>query len=314
MLGLRNDADIRTLCLTVCYFGLTAVTWNMFYAAPTIVVGAAIFVTMFLSFFCAVAVHNTIHCPVFHDKFHNKIFQIILSMSYGHPVSNFVPGHNLSHHQNTQTTKDVMRTTKLRFKWHFLNGLLFFPIIGLAMLGNDKKYFEAQRDNRRPIYKQMHLEKVILNTYLICLAITDVYRFLLVILLPHTFAKFSIITLNMLQHDGCDDNSTYNFSRNFTGSFLNFFCYNNGYHTIHHLHPGWHWSINKDKHDSIVKPHIHPNLDQPNIFTYIWRTFFWPGLRVDYLGKPVVLPPDEPDVPWYFESNETYSSKGDYFD
>lgn len=314
MLGLRNDADIRTLSLTSVYYMLAFTTWNIFYIAPKIVTAIFILATMLFSFFCAVAVHNTIHCPVFHDKYHNKIFQVILSLSYGHPVSNYVPGHNLSHHQNTQTPMDVMRTTKLRYDWHLLNGLLFFPVIGIAMLMNDMEYFAAQRANRRPIYRQMHLEKIILRTYFVVLAIMDFQKFCLVIILPHTFAKFCIITLNLLQHDGCDDNSTYNFSRNFTGPILNYFAYNNGYHTIHHLHPGWHWSINKDKHMKLVKPNIHPNLDQPSIFGYIWRTFFWPGIRVDFLGNKVVLPPVEPDVPWFFESNETYSSKGDYYE
>ena len=64
---------------------------------------------------------------------------------YCRQVSNYVPGHNLSHHRHMQGRRDVMRTTKLRFKWHFLNGALFFAKIGFDMLGNDAKYFEAGR-------------------------------------------------------------------------------------------------------------------------------------------------------------------------
>ena len=38
----------------------------------------------------------------------------------------------------------MMRTSKLRFRWHFLNGILFGAKIGYDMLGNDKAYFAAQ--------------------------------------------------------------------------------------------------------------------------------------------------------------------------
>ena len=37
----------------------------------------------------------------------------------------------------------------------------------------------------------------------------------------------------MLQHKGCDPDSKYNHSRNFTVPILNFFCFNNGYKTQH---------------------------------------------------------------------------------
>ena len=111
----------------------------------------------------------------------------------------------------------------------------------------------------------MQLEKVVMNTYFMVLIILSPWKFFVAIFLPHIFAKFSIISLNMLQHDGmsyrtllncdrenlwsnakfkpmhewlkrfhvgCDENSLYNHSRNFTGTFLNYMAYNNGYHTV----------------------------------------------------------------------------------
>lgn len=44
--------------------------------------------------------------------------------------------------------------------------------------------------------------------------------------------------MSIPQHDGCDENSKYNFSRNFVGKWFNFLLFNNGYHTIHHMSPG----------------------------------------------------------------------------
>ena len=153
-------------------------------------------------FFLLPKVHNIIHCPMFKKSLPNKIIQSVLTITYGHPVCNYVPGHNLSHHQHTQTARDVMRTTKLRFRWHFLNGLLFFVIIGIAMLGNDKNYFDVQRAKKRPIYKQMKIESLVLVAFYGIAIATDFSKFVVLILIPHSFAKFCIITLNMLQHDG----------------------------------------------------------------------------------------------------------------
>lgn len=315
LLGLKYNDDIRTLVFTAFFFVLMYYNWNTWETANSFSFWFTWSIQCYFSFVGAVAVHNIIHCPPFHDKISNKILQCVLSCTYGHPVSNYVPGHNLSHHQNTQSTKDVMRTSKLRFKWHFLNGIFFFPVIGVAMLGNDELYFNSQKENRRPIYKQMQLEKCVLWTMYGCLLILSVKKALILAFVPHLFAKFCIITLNMLQHDGCDQASEYNHSRNFVSPLLNFWCYNNGYHTIHHMHPGWHWSIAPAKHAQIVQPHIHPNLDQPSILGYIFKTFVFPGLRLDYLGKPVLLPPAEldKDEAWFYNTNETYSSAGDNF-
>lgn len=315
MLSLRRNADLRTLAFTALYFSLFGVIWNTYDANISKSAWWILWaLTCYFSFIGAVAVHNTIHCPVFYSKTANKLFQIVLSLTYGHPVSNYVPGHNLSHHQNTQTSKDVMRTTKLRYKWHLINGLMFFPTIGIGMLGNDASYFSVQRKMGRPIYKQMKLEQAVLFTCCFVLIIFDLKKWFVCAFIPHLFAKFCIISLNILQHDGCDENSDYNHSRNFVSPILNFFAYNNGYHSVHHMHAGWHWSLLPQKHRELVKPHMHPNLDEPSILLYIFKTFIFPGIRLDYLGKPLKLPPIEPDQAWYYDTIETYSSRGDSYE
>jgi hypothetical protein len=44
--------------------------------------------------------------------------------------------------------------------------------------------------------------------------------------------------------------------------------------------------------------HLHPNLEQKNLLKYLWQAYVHPGKRVDYLGRPVVLKPVEPDQDW----------------
>ncbi len=316
MLGLRYSADVRTLGLTATYFVLFFFCWTQFrtpisHGIPSLLIWC---VLCYFSFLGAVATHNCIHCPMFHSKWANKAFQLVLTLVYGHPVSAYVPGHNLSHHKYTQQAKDVMRTTKMRFHWHLLNGLFFFFRIGLDGLSNDRAYFSAQEKLHRPIVKQLRIEQVVLYALAAVFFVLSPSKWFYFAFLPHFYAKFCIISLNMLQHDGCDMESEYNFARNFTGQWLNWFCYNNGYHTIHHLHPGLHWSKLPDEHDKTIKPFIHPNLDQPYILTYIWRTFVWPGVRINYLGEPLVLTNEDkkPDEPWFYQEEETYSTNEKY--
>jgi hypothetical protein len=75
---------------------------------------------------------------------------------------------------------------------------------------------------------------------------------------------------------------------------------NNGYHTIHHFYPRLHWSLLVNEHKKQIRPHIHPNLDQPDMAVYAYRTFINPGLRLTYLKKPIVHTSEQKgaDIDW----------------
>src|SRR5688572_20813246 len=251
-----------------------------------------------MSFFCATIVHNTIHCPIFKKRGMNKFFQVVLSFTYGHPVSAYVPGHNFSHHKYTQTDKDNIRTSKARFRWNFLNQFLFFYIMSIDILKAEMRFTKKMRKEKPRWYRQYMFENILLWIVKIALAIFDWQKFLLVVFIPHQYAAWGIVGTNFWQHEGCDETHPYNHSRNFTGKILNWLAFNNGYHGMHHLRPGLHWSLLPKYHAKYITPNLHPNLDQKNLFTYCWKAYIYPGKRVDYLGNPVVLPPKMKDRDW----------------
>jgi fatty acid desaturase len=301
---LRYRADLRTLSFTAIYFALVAVQWV--YAPSELSIAIPLFVlTCWFSFFGAVATHNTIHCPVFHQRGLNRAFQVVLTLTYGHPVSAFVPGHNLSHHKHTQSRRDVMRTTKTRHRWNLLNGMFFLVHIGNDIMKGDIRYFRAMFRKNPAWARQMAIEwGILFGLYGVLLAL-DWKKFLFYVFLPHKYGAWGIVTMNLLQHDGCDEDSAYNHSRNFVGKLVNYWTYNNGYHTIHHMEPGLHWSLLPTEHAKRVAPFIHPNLDQPSLLAYLFRTFGWPGKRLRYDGAPVVLPEEGPDEEWVPGPKET---------
>ena len=67
---------------------------------------------------------------------------------------------------------------------------------------------------------------------------------------------------------------------------------------MHHIQPGLHWSKLRQAHEREVHPYIHPALEQRSLAAYAFRAFIWPGKRLTFDGKPVVLPPAEKDLPW----------------
>ncbi|KAF5562337.1 hypothetical protein FNAPI_3233 [Fusarium napiforme] len=315
--GMRHNEDIRCIVSTFLFFLVFVITWHYF-SSPLAGgwVSLILWLSLFqLSFMGAVTTHNAIHLPVFWSRSWNNFYQICLSLQYGGAVTVFIPGHNLSHHKYPQQARDVMRTTKVRYSWNLLNGLLFFWHVVLSGNKDDKLYFEAQARLNRPIVRQRRREEIAVWGTTAVLILIDWRRWIWFALLPQFYAKYCILSLNFLQHDGCDMSSKYNFARNFTGKTINYLCFNNGYHTVHHLYPGLHWSVLPEKHQELIGPHIAESLESSDMLVYIWKSFIYPGLRVDYTGRPLVITKEENemrDEPWFYDGSETFSNTKEY--
>lgn len=302
---LRYRADIRTLGFVLTFFVGLAVLWQ---GGLAWWIALPVHLTVILmAIIGAVINHNALHSPVFRSRSLNRAFQVALTFMYGVPVSLFVPVHNLSHHRHMQTAKDVTRSHKLRSRFNLLN-LLWCPSrIARDTLADDLRYFRAQRKKGRAIWKQFRRELVFLALFDLSLVLLDWQNFLLYVFLPQQAAQAFIVMINFVQHDGCDDDpKSRNCVRNFVGPLFNWLLLNNGFHTIHHLKPGLHWSLTPAAHAREVAPRIHPALDVTNGFAFIWRYAIWPGRRQDYEGRPYLPPPNPPDEYWAYETREVH--------
>ncbi|MCB9185555.1 MAG: fatty acid desaturase [Flavobacteriales bacterium] len=285
---LEYKADLRTLAVVALYFATLILGWLYFpeqwyFRLPII---AALCV---LSFMCTVIVHNTIHHPIFRYKWLNKVFQIVLSYTYGHSVSAFVSGHNFSHHQHTQKSKDRIRSTQMKYKWNFLNQFMIFFQNAPGIMKDENEFAMRMMKEKPRWFAQYVLEMVLVLGVKFGLLFYNWEYALLLIFVPHLYAAWGIVGTNYWQHDGCDETHPYNHSRNFTGVFLNFIAFNNGYHTAHHNNPYMHWSLLPAYHEKEIVPNLHPNLNQKRLLPYLWKTCIWPAKRLDYLGNPVIL-------------------------
>ena len=297
---LRYKADRRTLFFVALYLVVASLSYIYFpsqwyFILPLVMLNAV------LSFFCAVIVHNTIHAPIFKKKLHNKIFQVILSFTYGHSVSAFVSGHNFSHHKHTQGLKDRTRTSKMRFKIHLLNQLFFFFVVVPGIVKDENDFALLMYKEKPKWFWQYVLELVLMVGTKITLVILNPLAGVLILVIPHLYAVWGILGTNYWQHDGCDAEHPYNHTRNFKGKLLNYVAFNNGYHSAHHDKPNLHWSLLPAYHEEHIAPHIHPNLNRVSLLKYLIEAHISPGKRLDYLGNEMDLGKAEEDVDWMSE-------------
>ena len=291
---LRFAADRRTLGILLTYAALTTAVWLL---GPTESLQlAAMAVLGYVGWLCAVVAHNTVHTPVFHARWLNSAFQIWVSLSYGFPISDYIPGHNLSHHRFLQAREDVMRTSKVRFRWNLLNLLAFPFAVTPSILKGNRRYALLKGSARWR--RQLRLEAAIVWGIKLLLLAIDWRKALCFVLVPQLIANLGIVGINFLWHDGCDPDHPVNHSRNFTGPLLNYLALNNGYHGVHHLEPGLHWSLLPQAHAQRIRPGVHPALEQSSLLSYLFRTFVYPGRRETFDGRPLTFPEVDTDLDW----------------
>jgi fatty acid desaturase len=294
---LRYRADLRSIAFVAAYGVLSVLGWQFAPRSPFILI-PWVGITCMSAWIVGVVTHNTIHSPVFRSRTLNRAFQLWLSLSYGWPVSEYGPGHNLSHHKHTQKGKDLMRTTRVHFRWNFLNAIAFGPAAALTVMRSNWKFAARARTSAPAWHRQLMCETLVVWTVKIALLLLSWKKALLFVFLPHLYAVWGVVEVNYLWHDGCDEDHPYNHSRNFVGRVFNFFTLNNGFHAIHHMQPGLHWSLTPGAHAELVHPFVHPSLEQRSLLVYLGRTFVWPGKRIRYTGERLdpVNPPDEPSL------------------
>ena len=301
---LKRQEDRRALAFIFIQLGLVGLGYATWRLLPGWAIGLHVVATAWFAFLTAVIVHNAVHVPMFVERRHNKLNQLLLSVAFGHPVSVYVRGHNLSHHRFTQTSRDVMRTTKTRSASNLLNQLIFFFVVGPPLARANERYVAKQRAEGSAWYKQLQVERLVVRGFLLVMVVLDWRAAVLFLGLPRLFSNWAIVGTNYFQHDGCDETSPDNHSRNLTGSILNWWGFNNGFHGQHHENPAIHWADLPRAHAEDLGRRAHPNLCQPNALTWALRFYGWPGRRMRYDGTPLVLPEVGEDDDWFPATSE----------
>ncbi len=133
---------------------------------------------------------------------------------------------------------------------------------------------------------RIRIERVVLGAFILLLLYIAGLKALVFVGIPWALGICMLVGVNLLQHDGCEAGAGYRNSRNFTGKFGNWFFFNNGYHTIHHIDPGLHWSQLAEAHELEIKPHLPVDLQRPSIVAYLLQHYIF--RLADPAAKPTL--------------------------
>ncbi|MES2638378.1 MAG: fatty acid desaturase [Myxococcota bacterium] len=267
---LRHPADVRSVTLVVVYMGLLAALLFV-PATRNVVVYAAACAGSFLN---TVVIHNHQHQGLFRSRLLNRAWSCVVSFGALYPASANLPSHNVVHHAFADgDAPDWAAPGKVNLG-HPLLDLLHFPnVAGPDTFAGVRRWAAG----RKAFGTQYQVEMAVAFGITGALLVWDFWSTLFFLVMPQLYGARNILRINLLQHAGCDTDSTWNHSRNFVGRAFNYVMCNNGYHTLHHMRPGVHWSNLPALHAQVVAPHIDPRLVEPSLVGYLLRTFLLGG-------------------------------------
>ena len=274
---LRYPADIKTLASLVAATALFVVQWRGDQLDWRLYVPY-----LYLSIAASAIAHNHNHVRTWTSRPLNWATDIWITLIYGFPVFAWIPTHNKNHHKYNNAAPDTSRTWRY---WEANNvfTLLSYPAISsFFQQGLIGAYLSESRRTNRLQYWEAVSQSAILLLWIAGAFLLDWKKALVFVVIPQQVSLGAVLCFNYIQHVHADEEDAWNHSRNFTGGLLNALLFNNGFHTIHHLRPGLHWSAAPAAHRAIAA-NIDSTLNERSLAWYLTRTYllapFIPGLR-----------------------------------
>ena len=263
---LKYRADIRT----VVYMIVTTATLIAQWSLPHF--NIFLFgLSLYLAISTAVIAHNHNHVGMWKSKFLNTLTDYWLTLFYGFPAFGWIPTHNKNHHKLNNKAGDYTITYRYSEKNNLWTLLAYPTVSSYYQQTPIYAYLRELKTTNRKDYFLYLMQYVALGVYIAVLLLIDWQKALLYVIVPHQFALYTIMIFNYVQHVHADEESEYNHSRNFLG-LTNFFLFNNGYHTVHHIRASTHWSELPEAHRK-VQHLIDPKLNESGFWSYMTRTY-----------------------------------------
>lgn len=226
-----------------------------------------------LSFSCSTINHNHVHVKTFKSKVRNRLFDILLTLAIGNTSKTVIVPHIYNHHHHKPSEKDWV-SVDLAGDSRGIFRLVRYTI--LAVISMYKNRMEPSSPNlpqKKKIEQVQELAALII--FMAILGYMDFGTLIFFVLLPKILAMLMLVAINLLQHDRCTHDSEYEHARNFTGKLGNWFCFNNGYHTIHHLKPTLHWSLLPAEHEKQIARFVPPSLNEKSILGFLFKRYIF---------------------------------------
>lgn len=267
----RHRSDIRSVFFIVLAIAVYFMQWWGVVRHPLLF--AASFA---LAFIACVINHNHQHHPTFTLQPFNSVFSTLISLAMGVPATVITAMHNDHHHVYNNGPIDHFRASAVSYRWSLLN-LLVYPVVVFARLTPEKfRTVRKWRETAPRRHRQLMFERTVFYGTIVVLAVADWRATLLYFALPYIVAQWCLLAINHVQHVDCDPDSEFNHSRNVVGRWSNWWLFNNGYHTAHHMRPGLHWSRLPAEHAKI-RSEIDSRLECRSLFFALIALYIRPA-------------------------------------
>jgi fatty acid desaturase len=262
---LRYAADRRTLVVMTLVTAVFALEWMLPRFSPLLFTASIV-----LSLQVAVLAHNHHHTPTWNVRALNVAQSYWLTFFYGLPALSWLAIHNQSHHAHgNEAGLDCTSTHNVDDRNDLVGLLAYTPACTGGFWRAHGRAFVRfwRRDKAKFAYHASHVA-FLWGAYVVAYAL-DWKKAVLFVALPQTVAILSITTFNFAQHAHAVAGSKYDVTRNFVSPVLNFYLFNAGYHTVHHLKPALHWSLIPAEHGAVAAK-IDPRLEERSFWAYFF--------------------------------------------
>lgn len=279
VLKLEHPANIGPLLHVVAWLALLAPALTVPFATRWYVAIPVIVVLTLLNFSLTIGVlHMHTHRALFVSRRMNRAVDFLCCLPSSLTAAEMREVHVLNHHRFNDGPGDV---TSTEGRDHGLRAVWYWIRYGAIVKRHTvRMVFAADATKGRRQRRTQFL--VDLTLYLVLLAtvwhFADNTRFLLFYWAPLLITQVNSGYFAWLTHAPArvftDDPSR---SLNTAGNWLNFFIFNQGYHSVHHRYPGIHWSQIPDKLEFMRK--VEPAVIVPYWMTFdsAWRVARKPG-------------------------------------
>lgn len=279
----RVSADWRAI---LWVFGFMPLVAAIQIARPSLA-GWLMPVSIYLAYAAGVLAHNHNHVRVFSNKRMNELYSAFLSFFYGYPTFAWIPTHNDNHHRYRNGAGDASATWRYgkegtawsAFSFFFASAAAQAPLIGA--------YLRRARARSGKLYAWLLAQYVIVyGGHAAALAVSihlhgaklGTLVYLSALGIPAGLALWGLMFTNYVQHERLDPSSKWDHSRNFVSPWMNFFVFDNGFHTVHHEKAALHWSRAREEHEKIAW-RMDPRVNEQSIFGYALREYVLGGFR-----------------------------------
>ena len=283
-LRLRHPADWRSLLWLVLAVTTAWASWTHPALRPYLLP-----LGIYFSVAVGLIAHAHNHCPMFASRGLNEAVNVLAGAFFGFPTFVWIAGHNRIHHELNNAHGDTGVTWRLSHRNNLLTaiaGPLYSMLAERPVVTN--YLADVWRTERRQFWVCI-VQILVWVTGVTVGVLADGRAFLWAFALPWLGGLFLIHFFNYVQHVHCDPFSAHSHSRNWSGRWLNFLLFNQGFHTVHHERPGVHWSRWRALHERFAH-RIPAELVSDNLAVWLVRQYvlapFWPGLGTHQLGKP----------------------------